>query len=92
MSFEEALFDLGLDERSPRCMSMAQGRDELSRGIRPGCMYGPDPVGFVKQPTYLGTTGHVRVGYAERAHPSDYICPPHVWVESTEIFERGVIL
>lgn len=60
---------MGLDEKSPRFMSMAQGRDELSRGIRPGYMYGPDPVGFVKQPTYLGTTGHVRVGYAERAPP-----------------------
>lgn len=36
-------------------------------------MYGPDPVGFVKQPTYLGTTGHVRVGYAERAPPPQVI-------------------
>lgn len=47
MSFEEALSVLLLDERSPRFMSMAQSRDELSRSIRPGCMYGPDPVGIV---------------------------------------------
>lgn len=89
MSFEEALSALGLDERSPRFMSMAQGRDELSRDIRPGCVYGPDPVSIVKQPTYLGTTSHVRVGFVERAPRSDYIGPPHVWVESPERFEKG---
>lgn len=71
MSFEEALFALGLDERSPRSMSMAQDRDELSGDIKPGCVYGPDPVSIVKQPTYLGTTGHVKVGFVERAPPSD---------------------
>lgn len=69
MSFEEALSALGLDERSPRHMPMAQGRDKLSRGIRPGCTYGPNPAGIVKQHTYLGTTGHVRVSYVKRALP-----------------------
>lgn len=44
MSFEETLFAVGLDEISLRFMSMAQCRDEVSRGIRPGCMYGPDPI------------------------------------------------
>lgn len=57
--------------------------------LGPTVCYGPDPVGIVKQPTYLCTTGHVRVGYAERAHPNDYIGPPHVWVEFLEKVERG---
>lgn len=86
MSIQKALSALGLDEIF---MSMAQGRDELSRGIWPGCMYGSDPLGIVKQPTYLGTVGHVRVGYAERTPPSDYVGPPNVWVEPPDIFERG---
>lgn len=36
MSFEEALSALGLDQRSHRYVSMAQDRDELSWGLRPG--------------------------------------------------------
>lgn len=70
-------------------MSMAHGRDELSRGIGPGCVYGPDPVSIVMQPTYLGSTGHVRIDYVKRAPHSDYVGPPHVWVESPERFGRG---
>lgn len=63
-------------------MSMGQDRGELPRGIRPGCMYRQNSVDIVKQPTYLDTTGHVRVGYAERAPPppSDYKGPPNVLV------------
>lgn len=48
-------------------MSIAQDRGELPRGIMLGCMYRLNSVDIVKQPTYLDTTGHVRVGYAERA-------------------------
>lgn len=70
-------------------MSLAHGRDELSRGTRPGCVYRPDPVSIGKQPTYLDTTGHVRVDCVKRAPHSDYIGPPQVWVESSERFERG---
>lgn len=63
-------------------MSIAQDRGELPRGIMLGCMYRLNSVDIVKQPTYLDTTGHVRVGYAERAPrpPSDYIGPPNVLV------------
>lgn len=43
-------------------MSMTQSRDKLSRGI-----YRPNPVCIVKQHTYLGTIGRIRVSYAKRA-------------------------
>lgn len=48
-----------------------------------------DLVCFVKQPTYLDTSVHGCVCFADRSPPTDYIGPSYVWVEYHERFERG---